>query len=99
MSFKTHIRRSKFKTDEERDQARIESIKKACYKYQQTQEYKDFRHQKYKNIIYKIIKKYIDNTEDDIDDIISDDDTSKEMRLKFKKKYGDKEYKKYLFGK
>lgn len=101
MSFITQTRRSKFKTEEERAKARIESIKKACYKYQLKTDYKDYRQQKYKEHIYNIIKGYMitHDKSNYIDNLIDDEDTSREMRAKFKKLYGEKVYKKYLYGK
>lgn len=99
MSLKKQTRRSKFKNEIEREEARLRSIKKACYKYQLTDKYKEYRQQKYKEKIYNIVKKYMDKREDDIDDLIDEEDTSKIIRNKFKKKYGEKEYNKYLLGK
>lgn len=93
-------RKSKFKNEQERIDARNEALKKAAYKYQKKDQYKEYKKQKYREHVLSLIKLYIEKKDkDDLEYFLKKDLTAKDLRNKFKKKYGEDAYNKYLFKK
>jgi hypothetical protein len=94
------VRKSKFTSEEERQNARTQALKKAAYKYQKKEEYKDYKKAKYREHVIKLIYTYLEKKQIVDNAWLTDEAlTTKELRLKFKKKYGEAAYDKYLFKK
>lgn len=83
---------------EEKKEEKRKKVNARNLKYQNnSSHYKKYRRDKWKQSTYDDMKNYIENhTDDDIDDIMSIDDSIGEMRRQFRKRYGDKVYFKYI---
>jgi len=89
-------RKKKYSTDERIK--RYKEIKsKANLKYQQSETYKNYKKEYWKQKIYKIMVNYIKkNTDDVVKNIINKNLSIKEIRCNFKKYYGTKIYNNYI---
>jgi hypothetical protein len=86
-------------TDEERIIKHKEAQTRACLKYQRgNPKYLAYKRMLWKRNTYKKIKYYLDkHTNINIDDFVNMEDyTSREMKKKFKKKFGQKIYERYV---